>query len=414
MTEISQSPKDASQDVLDVEDAVMIEDTAQSARENGSPKTAKNGLLWLFTVINLLMLLLAIAGAAYWYLNQTPVVVIDNTPSIVVDTDAIARDMRDMKDDLSEQSRTLQSSVVALQQNTLNLESDIVSIKQSNSQALRTIQDELTQVENSAAALSKSVAEMSSRRPSDWLLAEANYLVNMAGRKIYLEKDVRTAMTLLKEADTRLNDLNDPSLFPVRALIAADIQALNQVNQVSTTSIALAIAGMLEKVSGLPLDKLQLPESNNTEDLQVSENISDWRQNLQKTWRSIVGDLITIDYVGQPLEPYLAERQQWLIEQQLKHALSQAQLAALNEQVALYRSAMQQAMGLLVEHYQMDSVEVSQFLVALQELQNMDFSRNYPLRLESQASLKGIIEQRIQSLFNNAPTSKSDNLGNPL
>ncbi|MFT4655050.1 MAG: uroporphyrin-3 C-methyltransferase, partial [Patiriisocius sp.] len=258
--------------------------------------------------------------------------------------------------------------------------------------------------------------EMSGRRPSDWLLAEANYLVNMAGRKLYLEKDIRTAMTLLKEADTRLNDLNDPSLFPVRALIAGDIQALSLVNPVSTNSIALAIAGMLSTVSELPLDTLQLPENINQQDLTLSENISDWRQNLQKTWQSVVDDLISIDYVDQPLEPYLAQRQQWLIEQQLNYALTQAQTAALNEQVEFYRAATQRAIGLLVEHYQIDNVRVSQFLGALQELQNIDFSRNYPANLASQASLQGIIEKRIQGLYNNSNTltDSDENLDNAL
>lgn len=40
-------------------------------------------------------------------------------------------------------------------------------------------------------------------------------------------------------------------------------------------------------------------------------------------------------------------------------------------------------------------------LVALQELQNIDFSRNYPSKLESQASLSDIIKRRLQGVFNN-------------
>ncbi|MFT6269460.1 MAG: uroporphyrin-3 C-methyltransferase [Alphaproteobacteria bacterium] len=404
MTDLTPSPKDQS---TDVEDAVVLEETVSSSRteaKNTQKKPAKTGLLWLFTVINLLILLLICAGG-YWYYTQ-----IANEESSTL-TDIIA-----LKQDISEQSRNLQSSVSQLEQSSQSLESNIANMKQANEQNLANVQDELAQANNTASALGKQLAEMSGRRPSDWLLAEANYLVNMAGRKLYLEKDIRTAMTLLKEADARLNDLNDPSLFPVRALIAGDIQALKQVNPVSTNSIALALAGMLPQVSELPLDKLQLPENTNQADLTLSEDVSDWRQNLEKTWQSLVGDLFSIEYVDQPLEPYLAERQQWLIEQQLNYALTQAQTAALNEHVELYRSATQQAMGLLVEHYQMDNTQVSQFLVALQELQNIDFSRNYPASLASQASLKGIIEQRIQGLYNNSdmPMTNSENLDNQL
>lgn len=415
MTDLTQSPKDRS---TDTKNAVVIEETAQSSSEALDPKTKKpatTGLLWLFTAINLLMLLLICAGA-YWYYTQ-----IAGTES-TKQTDIVA-----LKLGLSEQSRDLQFNVSQLKQNSQTLENSIANVKQSTAKDLASIenqlaadlanvQQDLAQASSAANILRKKLAEMSGRRPSDWLLAEANYLVNMAGRKLYLEKDIRTAMTLLKEADTRLNDLNDPSLFPVRALIAGDIQALSLVNPVSTNSIALAIAGMLPKVSELPLDTLQLPENINQQNLTLSEDIIDWRENLHKTWQSVVDDLISIDYIDQPLEPYLAQRQQWLIEQQLNYALTQAQTAALNEQVEFYRAATQRAIGLLVEHYQIDNVRVSQFLVALQELQNIDFSRNYPATLASQASLQGIIENRIKGLYNNlnSPTDSDENLDNAL
>jgi uncharacterized protein HemX len=171
---------------------------------------------------------------------------------------------------------------------------------------------------------------------------------------------------------------------------------------------------MLPNVSELSLDTLQLPEFNNEKDFTLSEDISDWRQNLKKTWKAVVNDLISIDYVDQPLEPYLAQRQQWLIEQQLNYALTQAQSAALNEQVELYRSSIQRAIALLVEHYKIDETRVSQFLVALQELQTIDFSRQYPASLASQASLKGIIDKRIESLYNNSAEPVDESLGNQL
>jgi uroporphyrin-3 C-methyltransferase len=333
---------------------------------------------------------MALFGGAYWYYTQ-----------IAGNESQKQKALLSLEQQLNDQRQSSANEVSQLSRNITALESEIDKAKRDNEQTFAQAQANINSNAAMNDALGKRLGEMSGRRPSDWLLAEANYLVNMAGRKVYLENDVRTAMTLLKEADARLVDLNDPSLFPVRALIAGDLQSLKQVNPTSTDSIALALAGMLPKVSELPLDKLQLPEPE-VKDLTLSEDISDWRQNLALTWEALVDDLINIDYQDKPLEPYLAERQQWLIEQQLKHALTQAQTAALNEQVELYRSSTQQAIGLIVEHYQLDNAQVSQFLVALQELQNLDFSRNLPQKLESQASLKDIIELRIQGLFNNS------------
>lgn len=401
MTDLTQSPNNQS---TDVEDAVVIEETSAATE-----KPAKTGFLWFITLINLIVLMLMCAGA-YWYYTQ-----------IASDESSKQFEVLTIQQNLDDQGRSLQGNINQLKQSNQSLESQLANTQQANQQELENVQQNLDNaqqgIENNtmtSQALSKRLAEMSGRRPSDWLLAEADYLVNMAGRKLYLEKDLRTAATLLKEADARLDDLNDPSLFPVRALIAADIQSLNQVNQVSTNSIALTLAGMLPRISELPLDKLQLPESTKRENLDLSEDVSDWRVNLSKTWQSIVGDLFSIDYVDKPLEPYLAERQQWLIEQQLKHSLTQAQTAALDEQVALYRSSIEQGMGLIEEHYQLDDTQVSQFLAALQELLNIDFSRNYPNSLSSQAALKDILDQRIKGLYNNSNTNNQENSGNQL
>ena len=310
MTDLTQSPDDKS---IDVEDAMVIEETSST-----SEKPAKTGFLWFITLINLIILILLCVGA-YWYYTQ-----IASTES------SKQSEVLSIQQNLDDQGRSLQSSINQLKQNNQSLEGKLANTQQTNQQALDKVQQNLSiaqqNVENNAIAsqsITKRLAEMSGRRPSDWLLAEANYLVNMASRKLYLEKDIRTSVTLLREADARLDDLNDPSLFSVRALIAADIQTLSQVNSVSTDSIALTLAGMLPKISELPLNTLQLPESSIDQDLTLSEDVNDWRENLSKTWKSIVNDLISIDYVDKPLEPYLAERQQWLIEQQLKHANQQ-------------------------------------------------------------------------------------------
>jgi len=397
MTELSQSPNKQSKDV---EDAVVIE---KSASKNKKP--AKTGFLWFITLINLLILILVCVGA-YWYYSQ-----------IAQNESNKESEVVSIQQNLDNQGRSLQGSINQLKQNNQSVESQLAIINQANKQALADMQQSLSTIQQSLAsnantsqALSERVTEISGRRPSDWLLAEANYLVNMAGRKLYLEKDIETSLTLLQEADARLEDLNDPSLFPVRTLISADIQTLGQVNSVSTNAIALTLAGMLPQVSELSLDTLQLPEAKVDQDLSLSEDVSDWRNNLAKTWHAIVDALISIDSVDEPLEPYLAERQQWLIKQQLKHTIDVAQSAALNEQAELYRSSLQQGIDLINEHYLLENSQVSQFLTTLQDLKSIDFSRNYPSSLSSQAALKDILEQRVKGLYS---PRKSEQEGSP-
>ncbi|MGB3726505.1 MAG: uroporphyrinogen-III C-methyltransferase [Glaciecola sp.] len=366
-------------------DKATVSQSKRTSSTSATPSIkSSNGFLWLVTVLNLL-LVLGLGGAAYWYYMQNQ-----------------------QKADASAQlQQALSQTQQNMQQHKQTLASQFDQVNNNHTalaDALNNLQKRAEANEKSVLASTQKLAEMSGRRPSDWLLAEADYLVSMAGRKVYLEQDLTTAITLLQEADFRLEDLNDPSLFPVRALIAADIQALQQVTPVSSSSIALAIAGMLPKVSELPMDTLQLPETEAQQDLTLSDDVGDWQQNLSRTWRAIVGDFISIKQVDAPLEPYLAERQQWLIEQQIKHALSQAQTAALNNNQALFVSAIQQAMTALVEHYKIDDTKVGAFVEALQNLQNTDLRLSLPTRLNAQASLKDIINTRIKQLYNNTPS----------
>ncbi|MFC4701206.1 uroporphyrinogen-III C-methyltransferase [Glaciecola siphonariae] len=354
---------------------------SSSSKDSDTQKKHGRKALWFFILLNFLFILLMAAAGYWYYLNE------QNTQSALDDK------FVPLNNAIASSQRALDELRARIEQNTQELESSA----QSNDNLLA----QMLANNEALKAVERQVSEVSGRRPSDWLLAEANYLVNMAGRKLYLEQDLRTSMTLLREADARLQDLNDPSLLPIRALIASDIQALSQVNPVSTTSIALAISGLLPQVSQLPLENLKLPEAAVEEDAELSNDIADWQDNLKRTWRAIVGDFISIKRVEQPLSPYLSERQQWLIEQQLKHALTQAKSAALDEQYTLYQTALQQAMALIIEHYKIDENEVNQFMNALQQLQSTNFERDFPKQLSSVEALKDAIERRMERQFNN-------------
>ncbi|MGR5543359.1 uroporphyrinogen-III C-methyltransferase, partial [Vibrio campbellii] len=74
-----------------------------------------------------------------------------------------------------------------------------------------------------------AIADVQGRRPNDWLLAEADHLVKLAGRKLFLEKDAVTATRLMETADQRIATLNDPSLVPLRQQMAKDITELKGI-----------------------------------------------------------------------------------------------------------------------------------------------------------------------------------------
>ncbi len=73
------------------------------------------------------------------------------------------------------------------------------------------------------------------------LLARADFLVKLAGRKLWSDQDVTTAAALLKVQTPAPADMNDPSLITVRRAITDDIASLSAVSQVDYDGIILSL-----------------------------------------------------------------------------------------------------------------------------------------------------------------------------
>ena len=54
--------------------------------------------------------------------------------------------------------------------------------------------------------LQRTVDQLSATKPSDWLIHEAQYLVRVAVRTLWLEKNTKAAIGLLTDADSRLKE----------------------------------------------------------------------------------------------------------------------------------------------------------------------------------------------------------------
>lgn len=369
------------QTVKSTQSATLPPKEATSSPSKTSVKSGKTGLLWVTVLFNLLLLAVAIGGGVWFYLQWTS------------------------QQQQQVEALNSEKAAIALQVTTMQRNSETMA--NQNSELLSRIDSltaQLHQALSQTNANGKKLAEISGRRPADWLLAEADYLVRMAGRKLWLEHDVKTAILMLQAADSRLQDLADPSLLPVRQLLANDIQNLQQVNPISLSSIAMALSAMTQQINNLPLALPKLPEIVEN-DQQMSNSIGDWRSNLNKLWSFFVNDLVHYQPREQPIRPLLSEQQQWLVREQLRYALLQTQSSVLMEDVGLYQQNIAQATAMLIEHFDLENVAVEQFVSSLQNLKQTNIERVYPAALESSEPLKDILQQRIEGAFVN-PTEQ--------
>ncbi|WP_102797592.1 uroporphyrinogen-III C-methyltransferase [Bowmanella denitrificans] len=343
---------------------------------NSRPATAA---LWLMTLLNLLLVLVVAAGG-YWLWQQQQ------------------GQQQNEQRLLQEANQMVSRQESALQQ---KLDAGLQNISQQRQQSLQPIQEKQRLLEQQILANHQSLQDMTGRRPSDWLLAEADYLVRMAGRKLWLEKDAKTALLLLQNADARLADLADPSLLPVRQLLANDMQSVKQLDTETPIKISLELGALMAGVDALPLDMVVLPEvdGDNPANQALSDDVADWQANLQRSWRALVDDFITIRRRDAETRPLLSDKQQWLVKEQLRHYLMLAQQAVTREQSQQYRQAIEQAQTLLALYFAQQDNRVAAFAQALQQLHQTDIELALPERLQAAKPLEQLLEDRVAGAF---------------
>ncbi len=196
------------------------------------------------------------------------------------------------------------------------------------------------------------------RDRQDWVLAEAEYLLLVANRRLQLQRDVATAIAALEAADRRLGQQGDPSLTPVREQIASEISALRAVPRPDLEGIALRLGSLSERVDGIPVRTLEMSEPGEEPSLTgteapVSEDAPAWRRAAQRMW-SELRKLVVIRRHEEPVAPLLSPEQERLVRQVLRLRIESARLALLEGDPQLYREQLKAArawlQGRFAEH----------------------------------------------------------------
>ncbi|MGR2664532.1 uroporphyrinogen-III C-methyltransferase [Vibrio campbellii] len=254
----------------------------------------------------------------------------------------------------------------------------------------------LGQQQKSIESLQLAVADVKGRRPNDWLLAEADYLVKLAGRKLFLEHDVESATQLMESADQRIAALNDPSLVGLRKAMANDITKLRVVPLVDRDGLVLRLTALQQQVDKLPLANALLPEAAAVEKQQVSEDIANWQDNLMTSLKDFSENFITFRTRDSNVIPLLSPQQHFYLKENIKAKLEAAIKAVYQEQGEIYTTSLETADKWAMAFFNQDDNSVKEFNKTLSQLSKQDIQVEYPAKLESQNQLSDVIRERLR------------------
>ncbi|HAT2179693.1 uroporphyrinogen-III C-methyltransferase [Raoultella ornithinolytica] len=246
----------------------------------------------------------------------------------------------------------------------------------------------------------QKVAVISGSDAKTWLLAQADFLVKSAGRKLWSDRDVTTAATLLKSADASLADMNDPSLISARRAITDDIASLSAVSQVDYDGIILKVNQLANQI-----DNLRLADNNDddspmdSDSEELSSSIGEWRVNLQKSWQSFMDSFITIRRRDETAVPLLAPNQDIYLRENIRSRLLVAAQAVPRHQEETYKQALDNVSTWVRAYYDTEDATTRAFLEDVDKLSQQSITMNVPENLQSQAILEKLMQTRVRNLM---------------
>ncbi len=355
-----------------VEETTPAADTSPSSRPQ-PPRDKKSGGM----VLGAVAIVIALATGAGLYLN--------------------GKHQAELQ---AQANQSLSDKLDALQQQA---GSDKQQLTQQLSSAQTALNDARTQQAATAKeleALREKVATISSNDVNAWLVSQADYLVKLAGRKLWSDQDVTTAAALLKSADASLADVNGPGVTSVRRALTQDISTLSSIDQIDYDGIILKLNQLSNGVDNLRLadnDSDDAPMDSNGGEL--TSSLREWRQNLVKSWHNFMDDFITIRRRDNTAQPLLAPNQDVYLRENIRSRLLIAAQAVPRHQDEIYKQSIDTVSSWVRAWYDTNDPATKAFLAQLDELSQQSINMNLPDNLESQPLIDKLMQTRVRNLI---------------
>ena len=297
-------------------------------------------------------------------------------------------------------SDALVTQVTALQQAQQTQKAELDAVIKQQAAQLADANRQQAELTKQLDEMQQKVATISGTDAKTWLLAQADFLVKLAGRKLWSDQDVTTAAALLKSADASLGDMNDPSLITARRALTEDIASLATVSQVDYDGIILKVNQLSNQI-----DNLRLADNNDddspmdSDSGELSSSLSEWRINLQNSWQNFMDSFITVRRRDETAVPLLAPNQDVYLRENLRSRLLVAAQAVPRHQEETYKQALDNVSTWVRAYYDTDDATTTAFLEDVDKLSQQNITMNVPDKLASQPILEKLMQTRVRNLL---------------
>lgn len=254
--------------------------------------------------------------------------------------------------------------------------------------------DELKDSPQQLQELALSVEELRGRAEGPeraWSRAEALFLLELAQRRLTLDRDVETAIVALESADLRLASLRDQAFAPVRQEIAKELQALRAVQLPDATGILSRLISAEERAGDAPVKGILVTERNAFDRSSLPDGMfARARAMVAQTF----SNLIVVRKVDNMAGSVITAEEALLRRQHLQLLLFAARNAVARHDEGAYRAALAGARRSLGDFFDLSNPAAQSLLTEVQALEPIDVDPTLPSVSASATALRRMMPSR--------------------
>ena len=263
---------------------------------------------------------------------------------------------------LAESAKRIAALAARVEQNSDSLETAIDDSR-SRTATLDSVTPRLARLERSLADLQGISVDVR----NNFLLAEAEYYLQIANAQLQLAGNAELAALALEQADDRLSGLGDPALTDVRRALADEMAALDAMEKPDIAGATLTLGSLAQVAESLPV---RGPENAERSDPERAEEDGGA---LSRAWASVKEAFSgAFDYTApaDPDRPLLTPGSEPLIRSNLALQLQAARLALLRGEQDLFRQSLDDADSWLAAYFDDSTAPVSSARETIRELRD--------------------------------------------
>lgn len=331
--------------------------------EQAPAKRRGNGIAWLA----LLASLLALAAVGYTVGNEW----------LAADDTTLDDSIGHLDNRLSsaqESLAALDSRIAELDDRSSGSDAEIDALRgelDERVRALSSLPARMSTLESSVSSL----AGISEGARDAWLIAEAEYYMQIANAQLQLANKPELAALALRMADERVIQMSNPALIDVRRAISDELTALDGMEKPDIAGATMTLASLARVVESLPLS------SAATSPGEEQEAVDEEQSGLNRAWTSMknaMSGLVKVTPPDQAKLELLSPDAELFLRSNLALQLQSARLALLRGEQAIFEQSLDDAGALMSQYFDGENAQVASARETLVEIRGSVFASTVP------------------------------------